>query len=127
MEKEPAMAAGKGQDEATGASTADDAMNAALEAEQKAQEAVDECQEEADRLVEQARQQARRIADRTDDRISRLHSHCGESTENQVQELLAKAEDMGQRQPPDAQKMEVLEAAVRRLAATLTRSGGEEA
>ena len=114
------MASNQGPEKTGDVDNADDAMNAALAAERRAQQAVDECQEEADRIVEQARQQARRIADRTDTRISRVHNHCAEATRKEVHRLQSKAENMGQHRPPDSQQLEILEAAVRRLAARLT-------
>jgi vacuolar-type H+-ATPase subunit H len=103
--------------------SADAAINAVLNAEQRARQSIEAAQTEAHRLVETARLRARHLHERTDQRAAKLRAACQRWTAVRTAELKAEAEAARQCPVTDDARYRRLQAAVRQLAAELTRGG----
>ena len=71
----------------TPALSTEQAITIALQAERDSQAAIVESQREAERILQQARQQAHDISQRVDQRIARVHQHCKQLSEQQINHL----------------------------------------
>ncbi len=98
----------------------EEAMNAALQAEQRARDAIKTCERQAAELIGSAQQQARSITERADRRISDLHVRCARAITEQIDAMVASDADEVDRATQPALELAVLEAAVERVATQLT-------
>lgn len=101
-------------------SSSDEAMNAALQAEQQALDGIKACEKWAVEFVDRARHQARAIAERTDRRITALHARRTGALAETVDAILSADSDRSGPPPQLELERKMLEVAVARIAARLT-------
>jgi vacuolar-type H+-ATPase subunit H len=100
--------------------TAEQAMNVVLQAEQDAKQRIDQCRQEADSLLQQARQKAKRISERVDGRITRIHQRCSRVISDQVKQLQLEQEQRARDAHHYQLDMETVDVVVEQIAEMLT-------
>ncbi len=97
------------------------AIDEVLLAESAARQAMEACRQEAEEILEAAREDARRITRNATARVTRLHNHCDSLVRERIEGIRAGARAEAVRTELNAADREMLEQAVARLAAKLTR------
>ncbi len=111
-------------DPSVAALSAEQAINAILEAEEHSRERLERCRAEAARIVSDARVTARRIHERTDARIVTVHELGQRGAAARTAELEAAAGAVRSRPVQGDARAEELARAVAELAAELSGGAG---
>jgi len=109
------------EDRRPAASSIAEAMNRVLAAERAALAEVESCRAEADKALESARREARAILERAERVAGDIHARTGRLAEARARQL----RERWDREHGPAGQGDLLEAALRRLAARMT--GGSDA
>jgi vacuolar-type H+-ATPase subunit H len=97
------------------------AIDEVLLAESAARQAMEACRQEAESILEAAREDARRITRSANARVTRLHNRCDGLVRERIEAIRAQASAEAVRTELNAADREMLQQAVDRLAARLTR------
>jgi len=97
-------------------------MDVVLEAEHRAQDELAACRREADARLARAREASRLLQHRAQERITRLHKACEETTGARVRALKQAAVETPDAIRADSAEQAVIREAAARLAARLTKS-----
>jgi len=98
------------------------AMDVVLEAEHHAQTELAACRRDADAQLAEAREASRRIQHRTQERITRLHQACEETTAARVRTMKQAAVEAPDAIRTDSAEQALVREAAARLAARLTKA-----
>lgn len=103
------------------------AIDEVLGAEQEALAEIASSRSRADEILKSARQSARAVLRRNQARLSRLHAGCAARTRELVEEIERDAEAADTCAVPEDHEREMLDNAIRALAAELTTRGEGDA
>jgi vacuolar-type H+-ATPase subunit H len=100
--------------------TAEQAMNIVLQAEQDVKQQIEQCKQEAEVLLQKARQKAKRISEHVDERITRIHLRCSREITDQVKQLQLEQEQNARDGHRYQLNMETVDVVVEQIAEMLT-------
>jgi vacuolar-type H+-ATPase subunit H len=100
--------------------TAEQAMNVVLQAEQDAKQRIEQCKQEAESLLQEARQKAKRISEHVDNRITRIHQRCSRVITDKVKQLQQEQEQNARDGHSYQMDLDTVDVVVEQIAELLT-------